>query len=45
MSAGIAASQLIRRAAKNAFVKHGRSTLAGDMIAEIPEIVAQCEQI
>lgn len=40
LAAGVAASQLIRRAARIAFEKHGRSTLASDMITEIPEIIA-----
>lgn len=43
MSAAIAASQLIRWAAKVSFERTGRSFTASDMIAEIPGLIKLCE--
>lgn len=43
ISAGIAASQLIRWAAKVSFERNGRSSTASDMIAEIPGLIRLCE--
>lgn len=45
ISASIAASQLIRRAAKMSFEKKGRSSTASDMIAEIPELIRLSEPV
>ncbi|VDN07673.1 unnamed protein product [Thelazia callipaeda] len=43
ISAGIAASQLIRMAANISFDKNGRSSTASDMIVEIPQLIRLCE--
>lgn len=39
ITAGQAGSQFIRTAAKDAFKKHGRSMVAGDIINEIPSLI------
>ncbi|MFH4975665.1 hypothetical protein AB6A40_002374 [Gnathostoma spinigerum] len=43
LSAGLAASELIRTAANTAFEKHGRAMTASDMIDEIPGIIRNHE--
>uniref|UniRef100_A0A7I4NJV0 ATP-dependent (S)-NAD(P)H-hydrate dehydratase n=1 Tax=Brugia malayi TaxID=6279 RepID=A0A7I4NJV0_BRUMA len=43
ISSSVAASQLIRWAAKVSFERNGRSSTASDMIAEIPGLIRLCE--